>query len=95
MPHTIPVVGTHTDNFNSGAAGSTTTTVFDVENVNPTTSTCGKERLQDQSRESIWHDADEYVGGEEGGEGGAEERVQERWDDAMVETILSFQNHKR
>ena len=45
-------------------------TVFDVENVNHTTSTCGGERLVDESRESIWHDADECVGGEEGGEGG-------------------------
>ena len=46
------------------------TKVIDAESFNHTTSMCGRGRLEDESREYLWHDADEYVGGEEGEGGG-------------------------
>ena len=86
-------VRSRSDNFSSRAR-RTMTKVIDAENFINTTAPRGEERLPDESSESTWHDTDEFVGGEEEGEGRVEERVQELWDYFLVETILSFQNHK-
>ena len=59
-------VRTHIDNFSSCGR---TTAVIDAESFNHTTSSCGGERLVDESRNSIWHNAVEFVDGEGGGRG--------------------------
>ena len=58
------VVSTVNDNFSSCARPMLTKDIV-AEDFNCNTSPCGGVRLPDESLECIWHDADEFVGGEE------------------------------
>ena len=60
-------VRSHNDNFSYCARQIKA--VIDPERFYPTTSTCGKERLVDESREAMREGAGEEGDGEEGGEG--------------------------
>ena len=64
------VVRSLRDKFSSR---SSTTVVIDAESFINTTSQRGGVRFVDEGLDSIWHDVDEFVGGEKGEEGRGEE----------------------